>query len=209
LAKKKKTLEDEVQGLLGEMAGDSKALAEQPPAEEDLETLNLLVQEILDLEQGIEEHQNAINLASLRLKQVQEELIPEIMTRTRMKILGMEDGSALEIKDEVYASIPKDRTNEAFKWLREHKFGDLIKNTLTIRFGKGQDKLVKGIVTFVTKSGLSPDRKEEVHHQTLKAWVKERLEAGEIIPKDLFGVYEQKKAVLKKAKSAAKKVSRV
>ncbi len=209
MAKKKKTLEDEVQGLLGEMAGDSKALAEQPPAEEDLETLNLLVQEILDLEQGIEEHQNAINLASLRLKQVQEELIPEIMTRTRMKILGMEDGSALEIKDEVYASIPKDRTNEAFKWLREHKFGDLIKNTLTIRFGKGQDKLVKGIVTFVTKSGLSPDRKEEVHHQTLKAWVKERLEAGEIIPKDLFGVYEQKKAVLKKAKSAAKKVSRV
>ena len=48
--------------------------------------------------------------------------------------------------------------------------------------------------------GYVTDQKEEVHPQKLRAWIKERVEAGEDFPMELFGAYIGQRAVIKRSK---------
>ena len=48
--------------------------------------------------------------------------------------------------------------------------------------------------------GFEVMQKQEVHSGTLKAFVKERIENGEEVPTDLFGVFTGERATIKKGK---------
>ena len=62
--------------------------------------------------------------------------------------LKLADGSAVEVKPIYGASIPKDKQEGAFKWLRDNGLGDLIKNQIIVAFGRNEDN----IVTFELKT---------------------------------------------------------
>ena len=53
------------------------------------------------------------------------------------------DGAEISVKPIYAASIPRDRKEEAFQWLRDHEFGDLVKNNVTVTFGRGEDDIAK------------------------------------------------------------------
>ena len=44
----------------------------------------------------------------------------------------------IEVKPFYSASIPKDRKGEAFEWLRIHGYDDIIKNQVSVQFGRGE-----------------------------------------------------------------------
>jgi hypothetical protein len=46
--------------------------------------------------------------------------------------------------------------------------------------------------------GFTPQQKTDVHSQTLKAWVRERVENGESFPMQLFGAYIGQRATIKR-----------
>ena len=46
--------------------------------------------------------------------------------------------------------------------------------------------------------GLLPEQNTGVHPSTLKAWIKERMEAGDEFPMDLFGAYIGQRAIIKR-----------
>jgi hypothetical protein len=94
-------------------------------------------------------------------------------------------------------SIPKEREVEAFRWLRDHGHGDLIKNVVSSTFGKGEDDMASQALFLLEESGFSADQKQAVHPATLKAFVKEQVEKGENIPLDLLGVFIGTKAEIK------------
>jgi len=50
------------------------------------------------------------------------------------------------------------------------------------------------------QQGYEPQQKEDVHASTLKAWVRERIEAGDEFPMDLFGAFIGQRAIIKKGK---------
>jgi hypothetical protein len=92
-------------------------------------------------------------------------------------------------KQEYYASIPAEKSGQAFAWLREHGYGAIIKNVISAEFGKGEDEKALEAATVLAEAGFKPSQKESVHPMTLKAFVKEQMEKGNEVPADLLGVF--------------------
>ena len=128
-----------------------------------------------------------------KLKQEEEllsaEIIPTMMTEMNISTMKLADGSAIEIKPVYGASIPKDRQEEAFNWLRKEGLGDLIKNEVTVSFGRNEDNKAAEYAVLAQGQGYQPTQKLKVEPMTLKALVRERIEAGKDMPSDLFNVF--------------------
>ena len=117
-----------------------------------------------------------------------------------MQKFTLTDGSEISVKPIYAASIPVDRREEAFEWLRDHEFGDLVKNNVTVTFGRGEDEDARDFVDFCDAQGFVPSQTEKVEPSTLKAWLRERVEAGDPIPLDLFGAFISQRATIKRSK---------
>jgi hypothetical protein len=121
------------------------------------------------------------------------------MAEAGMRKFVMEDGSLVDIKPFYGASIPKARQAEAFDWLRKNGFDDIIKNTVSVRFGRNEDELCRRLLDLLGQQGYPAEQTEKIEPQTLKAWVKERVEKGQPVDSELFGVYIGQKAIIKSA----------
>ena len=80
------------------------------------------------------------------------------------------------------------KKEEAFNWLRNNGLGDLIKNEITVSFGRNEDNKAAYAV-LAQGQGYQPVQKLKVEPMTLKALVRERLESGKEMPTDLFNVF--------------------
>ena len=145
------------------------------------------------LEKEIAEIEETLNERAEQYRKLTEQTIPEAMAETGMKKFVMEDGSMIDIKPYYGASIPKARQAEAFQWLRDHGFDDIIKNTISVRFGRGEDELSVRLLNLLGTQGYPAEQAQKIEPQTLKAWVKERVEKGEVVDTELFGVLLAKK----------------
>lgn len=150
----------------------------------------LLEKEIAELEESLSERND-------QYRKLTEQTIPEAMAESGMKKFVMEDGSSIDIKPYYGASIPKARQSEAYQWLRDHGFDDIIKNTISVRFGRGEDELSARLLNLLGENGYPSEQAQKIEPQTLKAWVKERVEKGEPVDTELFGVFIGQKAVIK------------
>lgn len=159
-----------------------------------------LVRQQLVLEQRVEDLEAELKRAQQDLAKVAQELLPEALAEHGLSELKMDDGSKITVSQFIQAHISKEKQEEAFDWLREHDFDDLIKNVVSLEFGKGEDEHARDVMETLTNRGYWPQNKQSVHPSTLKAFVKEQVEKGAEIPSDLFGVFIGKKAVIKKGK---------
>ena len=122
-------------------------------------------------------------------RDLEERIIPEMMQEAGVSLLKLSDGSTVEVKPFYAAKIPESRVDEAFSWLRGKGFEDIIKNTVTASFNRGQDNQVSELIKVCDEHGFNYNKKEKVEPMTLKAFVKEQVEGGKELPFDLFGVY--------------------
>ena len=127
-----------------------------------------------------------------------EEIIPTMMTEMSLSSLKLADGSSVEVKPVYGASIPVSRKEEAFKWLRDNGLGDLIKNEVTVSFGRNEDNKAVQYAVLAQGQGFQPVQKLKVEPMTLKALVRERIESGREIPSDLFNVYAGNRTTIKR-----------
>ena len=104
--------------------------------------------------------------------------------------LKLSDGESVEVGKFYSASIPAEKQDEAFTWLRNNGLGDIIKNDITVTFGRGEDNKAAQYAVLARGQGFEPVQKIGVHAQTLKALVRERMESGLDVPSDLFKPYE-------------------
>jgi len=137
-----------------------------------------------------------IKIAEENLKQLKKqaetlsgEVIPTMMTEMNISTMKLADGSAIEVKPVYGASIPADKKEEAFNWLRENGLGDLIKNEVTVSFGRNEDNKAADYAVLAQGQGYQPTQKLKVEPMTLKALVRERVEKGLDMPSDLFNVF--------------------
>jgi hypothetical protein len=117
------------------------------------------------------------------------EVIPTMMTEMNISTLKLADGSAVEVKPIYGASISPDKKEEAFNWLRNNGLGDLIKNEVTVSFGRNEDNKASQYAILAQGRGYQPVQKLKVEPMTLKALVRERVESGKDMPSDLFNVF--------------------
>ena len=112
-----------------------------------------------------------------------------MMEEMHITKLKLKDGESVEIKKIYGASIPQQHQEAAFTWLRDNDLGDIIKNDITVTFGRGEDNKASEYANLAQGQGYEPVQKIGVHPQTLKAVVRERLESGREMPSDLFKTY--------------------
>ena len=141
------------------------------------------------LRKQIEKDEESLSLLKQKARDMEERIIPEMMQEAGVSLLKLSDGSTVEVKPFYAAKIPESRVEEAFSWLRGKGFEDIIKNTVTASFNRGQDNEVSELIKVCEDHGFNYNKKEKVEPMTLKAFVKEQVEAGKELPFDLFGVY--------------------
>ena len=141
------------------------------------------------LKKQIEKDEESLSLLKHKARDMEERIIPEMMQEAGVSLLKLSDGSTVEVKPFYAAKIPESRVEEAFSWLRGKGFEDIIKNTVTASFNRGQDNEVSELIKVCEDHGFNYNKKEKVEPMTLKAFVKEQVEGGKQFPFDLFGVY--------------------
>ena len=167
--------EDDRKESLGEV-DNAKALSDQ-------------VTKLQSLEDEIEEQEKKLKELKRNQELLSGEVIPTMMTEMNISTLKLADGSAVEVKPVYGASIPVAKKEEAYTWLRENGLGDLIKNEITVAFGRNEDNKAMAYATLAQGQGYEPIQKLKVEPMTLKALVRERLESGQEMPSDLFNVF--------------------
>lgn len=133
-----------------------------------------------------------LNRAKETLKDLAERQVPELMDQIGIEDFRTRTGLRIRIEESIRASIPKERTFEAFAWLQSNNSASLIKRKVAVEFGKGEDAAATELAAYLKKQGYAPENEAKVHPQTLGAWVREKLKAGVEIPLDLFGVFRQR-----------------
>ncbi len=159
--------------------------------------LSQLVQNLRNVENQIEDAENHVKALKQEKHRLSVENIPALMDEMGVERLDV-DGLTVERKMIVSASIPKDRKDEAYSWLRENGCDDIIKNDVTCSFGKGQDNSAKNVIAILQDAGFDPATKAHVHPSTLKAFVRERVTDGKPIDLDMFGAFISNAAQLRR-----------
>jgi coenzyme F420-reducing hydrogenase alpha subunit len=155
---------------------DAKSLSDQ------VVKLKQLEDELVDKEKELKELKRKVELVS-------GEVIPTMMQEMNISTLKLADGSSVEVKPVYGASITVANKEAAYTWLRENGLGDLIKNEITVSFGRNEDNKASEYADLAKGHGYEPVQKLKVEPMTLKALVRERLESGQEMPSDLFNVF--------------------
>ena len=87
------------------------------------------------------------------------------------------------------ANISIANREAAYSWLRSNGLGDIIKNDITVSFGRDEDNKAAEYANLARGQGFEPTQKLKVEPMTLKALVRERIEAGKDMPMDIFNVF--------------------
>ena len=103
--------------------------------------------------------------------------------------IKLADGSAVDVKPYYAASISIKNREAAYNWLRENGLGDIIKNEVSVSFGKNEDNKAAEYANLAQSRGFQPTQKMKVEPMTLKALVRERIENGKDMPMDIFNVF--------------------
>lgn len=165
----------------------------------ELSELSQLIRRQIDLENEIENMDTTLSEMKKERDKLSSEIIPLKMQELGVTSTTMADGSQVKIKEGFHCRIPKDKIEEAHEYLRNNELGDIIKNQVSISFGKGEDNMARDLAGHISDNyGLDPDVKESVHPSTLKATLKKRHEEGLTDPEELFGIFIRPETTIKK-----------
>ena len=121
-----------------------------------------------------------------------------MLSEMGLSYLKLQDGSSVEVKTNYSATITQANKEEAFNWLRENGLGDIIKNEISVSFGRNEDNKAADYANLAKGQGFEPQQKLKVEPMTLKALVRERMEAGKEMPTELFNIYVGNKTTIKR-----------
>ena len=152
-----------------------------------LDQMAALARALVDADASVDTAEVNLKDAKERARVLREETIPSAMQELGLEELKLETGQKLSIKQDVYASIPSHFRGAAYEWLESNGFGGLIKTDLTVRYGRGELEEAKALRQHLIEYGVQSDVTQNVHAQTLKAFLREQITMGANVPLDLFG----------------------
>jgi len=165
------------------------------------------VQSLADQVERLEGVASSIEQAEEQLKELKKkrdyisgEVIPTMMSEMGLAELKLHDGSHLKVSTSYRATITEANKEAAFNWLRNNGLGDIIKNEISVAFGRNEDNKAASYAELAKGQGFQPTQKMKVEPMTLKALVRERIEAGKEMPTEIFGVFSENKTTIKRNK---------
>lgn len=162
-----------------------------------LGTISALTKKLKQAEFELGDLELAVSRKKEEIRILQEREIPDAMASIGMSSFKLDTGETIKVENLVRGSIPEKHKDEAFRWLRGHGGGDLIKRDITVQFGRGGDAKAAALIEELKSKGMSPKDKEAVAWNTLSSWAKEQLERGVDLPAEILGLYIGRRATVK------------
>ena len=167
---------------------------------EGIQSLADQVENLEEVIRTIENNEEYLKNLKKKRDHISGEVIPTMMSEMGLAELKLHDGSHLKVSTSYRATITEANKAAAFNWLRENGLGDIIKNEISVSFGRNEDNKAADYAELAKSSGFQPTQKMKVEPMTLKALVRERIEAGKEMPTEIFGVFSENKTTIKRNK---------
>ena len=166
----------------------------------NIQSLADQVENLEEIARTIENHEEHLKSLKKKRDHISGEVIPTMMSEMGLAELKLHDGSHLKVSTSYRAHISEANKEAAYNWLRENGLGDIIKNEISVSFGRNEDNKAADYAELAKSSGFQPTQKMKVEPMTLKALVRERIEAGKEMPTEIFGVFSENKTTIKRNK---------
>ena len=167
---------------------------------ENIQSLADQVEKLESLQERLELQEENIKNTKKQMDHLSGEVIPTMMSEMGLSELKLQDGSHLKVATSYKASITEANKEAAFNWLRDNGLGDIIKNEISVSFGSFEDNKAADYAELAKGQGFQPTQKMKVEPMTLKALVRERIEAGKEMPTEIFGIFSENKTTIKRNK---------
>ena len=167
---------------------------------ENIKSLADQVKKLRDLEDQVKAEEQALKDKEKELERISGEVIPTLLSEMGISSLKLADGSAVDVKPYYAANISLKNREAAANWLRSNGLGDIIKNEITVSFGRDEDNKAAQYANLAKGQGYQPTQKLKVEPMTLKALVRERIENGKEMPTDIFNVFVGNRTTIKEKK---------
>ena len=165
---------------------------------ENIRSLADQVERLESLQTRLDLQEDNIKNTKKELEHLSGEVIPTMMSEMGLSHLKLMDGSSVDVKPNYSANITIANREAAFNWLRNNGLGDIIKNEILVSFGRNEDNKAADYAALAHERGFQPTQKLKVEPMTLKALVRERIEAGKEMPTEIFGVFTENKTTIKR-----------
>jgi len=156
---------------------------------ENIKSLASQVKNLKELEDELKADEESLKNKKKEIERISGEVIPTMLSEMGLSSLKLADGSAVDVKPYYTANISIANREAAYGWLRSSGLGDIIKNEITVSFGRNEDNKAAEYANLAKGQGFQPTQKLKVEPMTLKALVRERIENGKDMPMDIFNVF--------------------
>ena len=167
---------------------------------EHIQSLADQVEKLEELQSRLQTQEQIMKDTKKQIERISGEVIPTMMSEMGLAELKLQDGSHLKVSTSYRATITEANKEAAFNWLRENGLGDIIKNEISVSFGRNEDNKAADYAELAKGQGFQPTQKMKVEPMTLKALVRERIEAGKEMPTEIFGIFSENKTTIKRNK---------
>ena len=164
----------------------------------NIKTLSDQVLKLRAMEDQLKIMEEALKTRKKEIDRISGEVIPTMMSEMGLSHIKLMDGSSVDVKPNYSANITIANREAAFNWLRNNGLGDIIKNEILVSFGRNEDNKAADYAALAQERGYQPTQKLKVEPMTLKALVRERIEAGKELPTELFNVFVGNKTTIKR-----------
>jgi hypothetical protein len=165
---------------------------------DDLDNISELGRQLADLEDKIQTQEEHLKNLKTDYRKLSEDTLPNKLQELGVSEFKLADGTSMSVQTYYSARITPDNRDACFHWLENNGLGDVIKNTVSANFGRGEDDAAKTLMTTLESEGHDLVQKKWVEPMTLKAVVKEQVEKGTDLPLETFNVYVGQKIKVKK-----------
>jgi hypothetical protein len=172
------------------------------PTSEQLHNITIWAKEALRLKEEINLAEAHLKGLNSELADIEERKLPEVLLAAGMLEFTMMDGSEISIKDVIQGGFPKDidKREKLFAWVTKEGGKENIKDHFEIHYAKGQYEEAIELRKLLQEKKIIFDEFENIHTQTLYAFLREKLKEQKMPPFEEFGLRFFKKAYIKEAK---------
>jgi len=164
----------------------------------NIKTLSDQVLKLRAMEDQLKIMEEALKTRKKEIDRISGEVIPTMLSEMGLSQLKLADGSSVDVKPFYSATISAQNKDRAYNWLRTNGLGDIIKNEISVSFGRNEDNKAALYADLAKSNGFQPTQKLKVEPMTLKALVRERIEAGKEMPTEIFNIFVGNKTTIKR-----------
>ena len=126
----------------------------------DISSLAGYCKELKAYEDEIADLEEKIKYKKEKADKISSEIIPNMLAEQGISSLKLADGSSVDVSKSYNCTIKKDEMESAYTWLRENQLGDIIKNEVSVQFGRGEDNKAEQLLNLAAQEGYEPSQSQ-------------------------------------------------